>query len=112
MKRVEAIIRPHRTDEVVKALGESGVAGVTVVETKGFGRQKGHSDLYKGTEQSYGLVPKRMLIVYVNDSDLDQVVDCICNVARTEKVGDGKIAVCDIDNMVRIRTGEQGETAT
>jgi nitrogen regulatory protein PII len=99
-------------DEVVRALGESGVAGVTVVETTGFGRQKGHSDLYKGTEQSFGLVPKRMLIVYVNDDDLDQVIKCICNVARTEKVGDGKIAVCDIDNMVRIRTGEQGETAT
>jgi len=112
MKRVEAIIRPHRVDEVVKALGESGVAGVSVVETSGFGRQKGHSDLYKGTEQSYGLVPKRMLIVYVNDDDLEQVIDCICNVARTEKIGDGKIAVCNIDNMVRIRTGEQGETAT
>jgi nitrogen regulatory protein P-II 1 len=109
MKRVEAVIRPHKLNEVLEALDEYGVSGVTVMETSGFGRQRGHSEVFKGSDQSFGLVPKRMIVLYVADNDADDVVRCICSVAQTGKVGDGKLIVTDVEKAVRIRTGEQTE---
>jgi nitrogen regulatory protein P-II 1 len=117
MKKIEAIIRPHKQDAVLEALansdalGEESALGVTVLETVGFGRQKGHSDVYRGVEQELGLVPKRMLILYVNDDQVESVVKLISDTARTGKMGDGKIAVLPLQALTRIRTGEAGETA-
>ena len=117
MKKIEAIIRPHKLDELLKALTqsdaltESSALGVTVLDTVGFGRQKGHSEVYRGVEQEMGLVPKRMLIMYVSDDQVDSVVTLICDVAQTGKFGDGKIAVLPVENLTRIRTGEEGHPA-
>jgi nitrogen regulatory protein P-II 1 len=110
MKRIEAIIRPHKLDEVLEALDTHGVSGVTVIETSGFGRQRGHSEVFKGSDQSFGLVPKRMLVLYVTDKDADAIVDCITSVAQTSQVGDGKLVVSKVERAVRIRTGENTET--
>lgn len=117
MKKIEAIIRPHKVDDLLKALSkssaltESSALGVTVLDTVGFGRQQGHSEVYRGVEQEMGLVPKRMLIMYVNDDQVEGVVKLICDQAQTGQYGDGKIAVLPVDELTRIRTGEAGETA-
>ena len=115
MKRIEAIVRPSRMGAVLQALAKWGVSGVTVTETVGFGRQKGHSEIYteiyKGTEEVAGLVPKRLLTFYVLPEQVDEVITCICESARTGKHGDGKIAVSDLDTVVRIRTGEKDRKA-
>lgn len=111
MKRVEAIIRPHKLDEVLEAIGKSGLSGVTVLETQGFGHQLGHSEVYRGVESEYSLVPKRMLVMYVSEKKVDELVKLINDVAQTGKIGDGKIAVVSLDNIIRIRTGEEGRAA-
>jgi nitrogen regulatory protein PII len=115
MKRIEAIVRPSRLGAVLEALAKTGVTGITVTETIGFGQQSGHSEVYtevyKGTEQVAGLVPKRVLTLYLEDSQVDSVLQCICETARTGKHGDGKIAVSNLDTVVRIRTGEKGGKA-
>ena len=117
MKKIEAIIRPHKQDELLQALAQSdaltdnSALGVTVLDTVGFGRQQGHSEVYRGVEQELGLVPKRMLIMYVSDDQVDDVVKLICDVAQTGKFGDGKIAVLPVENLTRIRTGEVGNPA-
>lgn len=117
MKKIEAIIRPHKQEELLQALGrsnaltETSALGLTILETVGFGRQKGHSDVYRGVEQEMGLVPKRMLVMYVSDDQVDTVVKLICDIAQTGKPGDGKIAVLPMEDLVRVRTREQGEIA-
>ncbi|MEL1249499.1 P-II family nitrogen regulator [Aurantiacibacter gilvus] len=111
MKKVEAIIKPFKLDEVKDALHEVGVSGITVTEAKGFGRQKGHTELYRGAEYVVDFLPKVKLEVIVADSLADQVVEAIANAAKTGRIGDGKIFVSDISAAIRIRTGEQDESA-
>lgn len=111
MKKVEAIIKPFKLDDVKDALNELGVQGMTVTEVKGFGRQKGHTELYRGAEYAVDFLPKTKLEVVVPDSLVDQVVDRVSEAARTGKVGDGKIFILDVLDAVRIRTGERGEGA-
>ena len=111
MKKVEAIIKPFKVDEVKDALKEIGVQGMTVTEVKGFGRQKGHSEFYRGAEYVVDFLPKVKVEVVVTDDQLSEVVDCLCKAARTGKIGDGKIFVTDVVDSVRIRTGEHGEDA-
>ncbi len=111
MKLVEAIIKPFKLDEVKSALMESGVQGMTVTEVKGFGRQKGHKETYRGTEYQIEFVPKVKLEVAVPDSLVQRVVETIARAAKTGSIGDGKIFVSDLGNVVRIRTGESGESA-
>ena len=111
MKLVEAIIKPFKLDEVKSALVELGVQGMTVTEVKGFGRQKGHKETYRGTEYQIEFVPKVKLEVAVPDSLVQRVVETIARAAKTGSIGDGKIFVSDLGNVVRIRTGETGESA-
>ena len=111
MKLVTAIIKPFKLDDVRDALSEVGVQGLTMLEVKGFGRQKGHTELYRGAEYVVDFVPKVKLEVAVEDSRVDQVVDAIVQAAHTGKVGDGKIFVYDLDKAVRIRTGEVDDDA-
>jgi nitrogen regulatory protein PII len=111
MKRVEAIIRPHKLGDVKDALHHVGVQGLTVYEVKGFGRQKGHTELYRGAEYTIDFLPKVKIEVVVDDSAADAVVDAICKAAQSGKVGDGKVFVSPIENVVRIRTGERGAAA-
>ena len=111
MKKIEAIIKPFKLDEVRKALSEIGVTGLTVTEVKGFGRQKGHTELYRGAEYVVDFLPKVKLEVVVADSLLDRAMESIINAARTGKIGDGKIFVTAVEQVVRIRTGESGEAA-
>ncbi len=111
MKRVEAVIRPHKLDEVREALLEKGVKGMTIHEVKGFGRQKGHSEVYRGSEYRIDFLPKVKLEVVVADALVDSVVSTIAHVARTGQVGDGKIFIIPVDDVIRIRTEESGETA-
>ncbi len=111
MKRIEAIIRPHKLEAVLQALSDAGATGVTVLETMGFGRQMGHSDVFQGDERPVGVVPKKMLIVYAADDKADELVRCLADTARTGQIGDGKISVSELTDMFRIRTGEQGEIA-
>ena len=106
MKMVEAIIKPFKLDEVKEALHEIGVSGITVTEAKGFGRQKGHTELYRGAEYIVDFLPKVRLEVVVDDNQVDRVVEAIATAARTGRIGDGKIFVSTIDRAVRIRTGE------
>ncbi len=106
MKFVTAIIKPFKLDDVRDALGEVGVQGMTVTEVKGFGRQKGHTELYRGAEYVVDFVPKVKLEVAVDDALVDQVIEAIIGAARTEKIGDGKIFVHDLERIIRIRTGE------
>lgn len=106
MKKVEAIIKPFKLDEVKEALHEIGVSGITVTEAKGFGRQKGHTELYRGAEYIVDFLPKVRLEVVVDDNQVDRVVEAIATAARTGRIGDGKIFVSTIDRAVRIRTGE------
>ena len=111
MKLVTAIVKPFRLDDVRNALSEVGVQGVTVSEVKGFGRQRGHTELYRGAEYVVDFLPKAKIEVAVSDERLDEVIEAIVNSARTGKVGDGKIFVYDLQQVVRIRTGETGNDA-
>ena len=111
MKFISAIIKPFKLDEVREALSEIGVTGMTVTEVKGFGRQKGHTELYRGAEYVVDFLPKVKIEVAIKDESLDGVIEAISNAANTGKVGDGKIFVASLDNVVRIRTGETGGEA-
>ncbi|MFO1319629.1 MAG: P-II family nitrogen regulator [Burkholderiales bacterium] len=111
MKKIEAVIKPFKLDEVREALSEIGVTGLTVTEVKGFGRQKGHTELYRGSEYVVDFLPKVKIEVVVTDALVDQAVDAIVKAARTGKIGDGKIFVTAVEQVVRIRTGETDEAA-
>lgn len=111
MKLIEAIIKPFKLDEVKDALIELGVQGMTVMEVKGFGRQKGHKETYRGTEYQIEFVPKIKLEVVIADNLVQQVIETIARAAKTGSIGDGKIFVSDLNSAVRIRTGETGESA-
>ena len=111
MKKIEAVIKPFKLDEVKEALHEVGVSGITVLEAKGFGRQKGHTELYRGAEYVVDFLPKVKLEVVVDDGLAERVVEAISNAARTGRIGDGKIFVSTIDEALRIRTGEKGSDA-
>ena len=111
MKKIEAIIKPFKLDQVREALSEIGVSGLTVTEVKGFGRQKGHTELYRGAEYVVDFLPKVRVEIVVADSLVDGAIDAIIKAARTGKIGDGKIFVTAVEQVVRIRTGETGEAA-
>ncbi|MFK7944770.1 MAG: P-II family nitrogen regulator [Paracoccaceae bacterium] len=111
MKKVEAVIKPFKLDEVKEALQEIGIQGLSVLEAKGFGRQKGHTELYRGAEYVVDFLPKVKIEVVVDDSMLDQVTDAIVNAAKTGKIGDGKIFVTNVEQAIRIRTSEHGPDA-
>ena len=111
MKMIEAVIKPFKLDEVREALAEVGVTGLTVTEVKGFGRQKGHTELYRGAEYVVDFLPKVKIEVAVVDKMLDQAIEAIVKAARTGKIGDGKIFVTSVEHVVRIRTGETNEAA-
>lgn len=111
MKKIEAIIKPFKLDEMREALSAIGVTGLTVTEVKGFGRQKGHTELYRGAEYVVDFLPKVKIELVVADSLVDQAIEAILNAARTGKIGDGKIFVSSVEQVVRIRTGETGEAA-
>jgi nitrogen regulatory protein PII len=111
MKKIEAIVKPFKLDEVKDALGELGITGMTVTEVKGFGRQRGHTEIYRGSEYTVDFLPKVKLEVVLDDVRLDGAVDAIVKAARTGKIGDGKVFVSNIDEAVRIRTEEKGERA-
>ena len=111
MKLVTAIIKPFKLDDVKDALKNAGVAGITVTEVRGFGRQGGHTETYRGAEYKIDFVPKVQLTVVVDESTVDAVVDAIAGAANTGKIGDGKIWVTSVDRLVRIRTGEEGADA-
>ncbi len=111
MKKIEAIIKPFKLDEVKDAIAELGIQGMTVSEVKGFGRQKGHTEIYRGAEYVVDFLPKIKIEIVVKDEDVSRVVDSITNSAKTGRIGDGKIFVIPLDEVVRIRTGETGENA-
>ena len=111
MKQISAIVKPFKLDDVREALAQVGVSGLTVTEIKGFGRQKGHTELYRGAEYVVDFLPKVKLEAAVDDAVLDQVIEAIEGAARTGKIGDGKIFVYDLEQVVRIRTGESGKDA-
>ncbi len=111
MKKIEAIIKPFKLDEVKEALQELGVQGMTVIEAKGYGRQKGHTELYRGAEYVVDFLPKIKIEVVVDDSQLDPALEAIVGAARTGRIGDGKIFVSEITDVLRIRTGETGAAA-
>ncbi|MDC1383621.1 P-II family nitrogen regulator [Candidatus Puniceispirillum sp.] len=111
MKKIEAIIKPFKLDEVKEALHDVGIQGITVLEAKGFGRQKGHTELYRGAEYVVDFLPKIKIEVVIDDAMTDRVVDAIQNAAKTGRIGDGKIFISTIDGAIRIRTGEQGSDA-
>jgi len=111
MKKIEAIIKPFKLEEVKDALGEVGIEGMTVSEVKGFGRQKGHTEIYRGSEYTVDFLPKLKLEVVLADANVQAAVDAIVKAARTGKIGDGKVFVSSIENAIRIRTEETGEQA-
>lgn len=111
MKKIEAVIKPFKLDEVKDALNEIGIHGLTVIEVKGFGRQKGHVELYRGAEYDVSFLPKVKIEVVVPDSMVENVVSTIQEKAKTGKIGDGKIFISKLEDVVRIRTGEKGESA-
>ena len=111
MKLVTAIVKPFKLDEVREALGDMGVSGVTVTEVKGFGRQKGHTELYRGAEYVVDFLPKVKLEIALADEMVDSAVEAIAKAAQTGKIGDGKIFISSLDEVIRIRTGETGEEA-
>lgn len=111
MKKIEAIFKPFKLDEVREALSEIGVTGLTVIEVKGFGRQKGHTELYRGAEYVVDFLPKIKIEVVVPDSLVETAIDALVKSARTGKIGDGKIFVSDVSQVIRIRTGETNEAA-
>jgi nitrogen regulatory protein P-II 1 len=111
MKRIDAVIRPAKLNEVKDRLHELGVTGLTAFEVRGFGRQKGHTETYRGTEYALDFIPKLLITVVVAEDLLEKVLDAICESARTGQIGDGKIFVSSLDEVVRIRTGEKGRIA-
>jgi nitrogen regulatory protein P-II 1 len=111
MKKIEVIIRHHKLENVKKALTEQGISGMTVTEVRGFGRQKGHTEMYRGTEYTVDFLPKIKMEIVVADAKLQMALDTIVRAAQTGQVGDGKIFVSDLTDVVRIRTGESGENA-
>ena len=111
MKKIEAIVKPFKLDEIKEALQDIGLQGITVVEAKGFGRQKGHTELYRGAEYVVDFLPKIKIEVAIDDSQLNAVIESISKSANTGKIGDGKIFVYDLEQIVRIRTGETGSEA-
>ena len=111
MKKIEAIIKPFKLDEVKEALQDVGVQGLSVIEVKGFGRQKGHTELYRGAEYVVDFLPKVKLEIVVDDDLVDQAVEAIVDAAKTDKIGDGKIFVSPVEQAIRIRTGETGPDA-
>jgi nitrogen regulatory protein P-II 1 len=111
VKKIEAIIKPFKLDEVKEALNEIGIQGMTVSEVKGSGRQKGHKEIYRGAEYIVDFIPKIKIEVVVEDTMVEQVIDRICSAAKTGKLGDGKIFVVPIEQVIRVRTGERGKDA-
>ncbi|MGH9120399.1 MAG: P-II family nitrogen regulator [Acidimicrobiales bacterium] len=111
MKLITAVIKPFKLDDVKAALQEYGVSGMTVTEVQGFGRQRGHTEVYRGAEYTVDFVPKLRLEIVVEDDDANNIVDLIVVSGRTDKIGDGKVWTTDVDDMVRIRTGERGSQA-
>ncbi|MBU1659750.1 P-II family nitrogen regulator [bacterium] len=111
MKRIEAVIKPFKLEDVKDALAEIGITGMTVSEVKGYGRQKGHSELYRGAEYVVDFLPKIKIEMVVNDDSVEQVTKTIVEAARTGKIGDGKIFVSNVEQIIRIRTGETGDEA-
>ena len=111
MKKIEAIVKPFKLDEVKNALSKIGVQGMTVTEVKGFGRQKGHTEVYRGAEYKIDFVPKSKIELIVTDELVTQVIEAIERAAKTGKIGDGKIFVSSVDEVIRIRTGERGKDA-
>jgi nitrogen regulatory protein P-II 1 len=111
MKKIEAIIKPFKLDDVREALSDLGIMGMTVTEVKGFGRQKGHTELYRGAEYMVDFLPKVKLDIILADHNVDRAIDMIVKTAQTGKIGDGKIFVTDVERVVRIRTGEEDEDA-
>ncbi len=111
MKKIEAIIKPFKLDEVKDQLNEKGAVGITVTEVKGFGRQKGHTELYRGAEYVVDFLPKTKLEIVVKDEQLEEIIEVITKAAQTGRIGDGKIFVIDLQDVIRIRTEERGEDA-
>jgi len=111
MKKIEAVIKPFKLEDVREALSDIGVTGMTASEVKGFGRQKGHTELYRGAEYVIDFLPKVKVEIVISDEQVDASIEAITNAARTGKIGDGKIFVSDIARVVRIRTGEEGDSA-
>ncbi|QIT56503.1 nitrogen regulatory protein P-II [Aquisalimonas sp. 2447] len=111
MKKIEAVIKPFKLDDVREALSDIGITGMTVTEVKGFGRQKGHTELYRGAEYVVDFLPKMRVELVVGDDQVDRCVEAIINAAKTGKIGDGKIFVTNVDRVLRIRTGEENEEA-
>ena len=111
MKKIEAIIKPFKLDEVKEALNEIGLQGITVLEAKGFGRQKGHTELYRGAEYVVDFLPKVKIELFIEDSMLDQAVEAILQSSRTGRIGDGKIFISSVEEAIRVRTGERGKVA-
>ncbi|MDG6881851.1 Nitrogen regulatory protein P-II [Phocoenobacter uteri] len=111
MKKIEAIIKPFKLDDVRESLSDIGITGMTVTEVKGFGRQKGHTELYRGAEYAIDFMPKVKLEIVVSDDLVDNCVEAIIETAQTGKIGDGKIFISDIERVIRIRTGEENEEA-
>ena len=111
MKKIEAIIKPFKLDEVKESLQKLGIQGMTVSEVKGFGRQKGHTELYRGAEYIVDFLPKVMIVIVVEDGQVQAAVEAITKAAKTGKIGDGKIFISSLEEVIRIRTGETGKTA-
>ena len=111
MKKIEAIIKPFKLDDVREALGEIGVTGMTVSEVKGFGRQKGHTELYRGAEYMVDFLPKVKIEIVIATDDVERCIESIMSTAQTGKIGDGKIFVTDVERVIRIRTGEEDDSA-
>jgi nitrogen regulatory protein PII len=111
MKKIEAIVKPFKLEEVKEALGEIGVTGMTVTEVKGFGRQKGHTEIYRGSEYTVDFLPKIKLEIVVDDGEADSAIEAIVKAAKTGKIGDGKVFVSPIEEAIRIRTEEKGANA-
>ena len=111
MKLITAIVKPFKLDEIKEALKDAGVQGMTVSEVQGFGRQRGHTEVYRGAEYTIDFVPKVRLEILADDVDVDRIVDAVVASAKTDKIGDGKVWVTDVDRIVRIRTGEMGADA-
>jgi len=111
MKLITAIIKPFKVDDVKSALKEAGIAGITVTEVQGFGRQSGHTEVYRGTEYTIDFVPKVRFEILIEDHQVERIIETIVNTARTNKIGDGKVWVTTVDQVVRIRTGEMGDDA-
>jgi len=111
MKKIEAIIKPFKLEAIKEALGEAGIEGMTVTEVKGFGRQKGHTEIYRGSEYTVDFLPKVKVEIVVPDKDVEKTVQIVVNAAKTGKIGDGKVFVIPIESALRIRTGELGEEA-